>query len=284
MTVTVNDLILSVRRQAGDWGAALMRLDASMDTSTTTLSVALPRPDVVDVNQYVEVELEEMEITDVSTDITVVRAAKGTTAATHASGDLAIVKPRFTNLTILSFLVRAERVLAGYIPAKVNTATATIVSGTEEYALPSGTEYLDKVELETSTSGLYRPFNRYTILDEYDPPKLRIPSGAAASGRTLRYTTLGQYQEFLWDASVDDIPLKYHNFLIEYACGLLLEDELAAVMGQTEQAHGVAPSGTNMVYQQQIARNMQANAFAHLEAVKPMTRIIHRQDQRVARM
>ena len=75
MTVTVNDLVLSVRRQAGDWGAALMTLDASMDASTTTLSVA-SRPDVVNVDQYVEVDLEEMEITEVSSDLTVVRASK----------------------------------------------------------------------------------------------------------------------------------------------------------------------------------------------------------------
>jgi len=283
MTVTVNDLVLAVRRQAGDWGAALMALDTQMSAVATTMSV-VSRPDVVDVNQYVEVDTEEMEITDVSTDITVVRAAKGTTATIHEVAALAIVKPRFTNLMIVAALVRAQRVLAGYIPHKTLTTTDTIVSGTEEYSLPSGAEYLDKVELETTTSGLYRPFYRYTIQDEYDPPKIRIPLGVAATGKGLRITTLGQYTEFAWGATVSDIPVKYHNFLTEYASGLLIEDELSTVTGQTEQAHGVAPTGTNMVYQQQIGRNMQAAAFAHLEAVKPMTRIVYRSDQRVMRM
>jgi hypothetical protein len=283
MTVTVNDLVLSVRRQAGDWGAALMTLDTQMAADATTLSV-VSRPDVVDINQYVEVDTEEMEITDVTTNLTVARAAKGTTATIHESGVLAIVRPRFTNLRILAALVRSQRVLAGYIPDKTITTTTSIVSGTEEYAMPAGTEYIDKVELETSTSGLYRIFNRYEILDQYDPPRIRIPQGSAVTGKYLRLTTLGQYAEFLWGATISDIPLKYHNFLIEYACGMLIEDELTEISGQTEQAHGVSPTGTHAVYQQQIGRNMQAAAFAHLEAVKPMTRIIHRQDQRVVRM
>ena len=38
MTVTVNDLALSVRRQAGDWGAALMTLDTQMTAVATTMS------------------------------------------------------------------------------------------------------------------------------------------------------------------------------------------------------------------------------------------------------
>lgn len=284
MTVTVNDLVLSVRRQAGDWGAALMVLSGQMAADATTVSV-VSRPDVVDINQYVEVDLEEMEITDVvGLDLTVLRAAKGTTAVNHAGGNLAIIKPRFTNLSILAALVRAERVLAGYIPLKTITSTASIASGTEEYTMPTGTEYVDKVELETSTSGLYRTFNRYEILDQYDPPRIRIPNGAAATGKYLRVTTLGQYAEFLWLGTVSDIPMKYNNFLTEYACGMLIEDELTNISGQTEQAHGVAPTGTHAVYQQQIGRNMQAAAFAHLEAVKPMTRIVHRSDQRVVRM
>lgn len=280
MTVTVNDLVLSVRRQAGDWGAALMTLSASMDASTTTMSI-VARPSVVDIDQFLECDLEEMEITDVSTDLTVTRGARGTTAATHASGALVIVKPRFSNLTVLNALVRAERVLAGYIPSKTVTGTATVASGTEEYAMPVGAEYVDMVELETSTDGLYRPFNRYVILDQYDPPRIRIPNGSAASGRTIRITTLGPYSEFAWGATITDIPVKYHNFLTEYACGVLIEGEEGIITGQTEQAHGVVPKpGVS----QQVGRNMQAAAFAHLEAVKPMTRIIHRSDARVVRM
>ena len=194
---------------------------------------------------------------------------------------MAIVKPRFTNLSVVAALVRAQRVLAGYIPAKTITTTTVIATGTEEYAMPSGAEYVDRVELETSTSGLYRDFNRYTIIDQYDPPRIRIPQGAAASGRYLRLTTLGQYVGFVWGGEVFDIPLKYHNFLTEYACGILIEDEESSITSQTEQAHGVAAKpGVN----QQVGRNMQAAAFAHLEAVKPMTRIIQRSDARVVRM
>jgi len=278
MTVTVNDLVLSVRRQLGDWGAALMTLDTTMTDVATTLSPA-SRPSSVDINQSVEVELEEMEITDVAADLTVVRASRGTTAAAHLSGSLAIVRPRFSNLVILGALIRAERVLAGYVPAKAVTTTTTIVSGTEEYAMPAGAEYVDRVELDNG-SGNPRPFHFYEILDEFDPPRIRIPQGCAATGRALRLTTLGQYSEFLWGATVSDIPVKYHNFLTEYACGVLLEDEDSAITSQTVQAAGVEPKpGVN----QQVGRNMQAGAFAHLEAVKPMTRIIHRSDQRVVR-
>jgi hypothetical protein len=260
-----------------------MTLDTTMTADATTLSPA-SRPAVVDIDQYLECELEEMEITDITTaDLTVARAAKGTTAAQHLAGALAIVKPRFTNLRILEALVNAERALAGYVPAKTVTTTTTIAASTEEYAMPSGAEYIDKVEMETGTSGTYRVFNFYQILDEYDPPKIRIPLGCAVTGRSLRLTTLGQYAEFQWGATISDIPVKYHTFLIQWACGWLLENEDTENSGQTEQAHGVRPSGTNLVYQQQIGRNMQAGAFAHLEAVKPLTRIVYRQDQRVVR-
>jgi hypothetical protein len=283
MTVTVNDLVLTVRRQAGDWGAALMCLDTAMTdvSSNTTLSVE-SRPDVLREGQYVEVELETMEITDISTDITVRRASKGTTITGHFIGDLAIVEPRFPNLTILRALIKAERVLAGYIPKKTVTTGGTYVtsSSVEDFALPTGAEYLDSVQLEKATSGLYGPFYGYTILDGADPPSIHIPRGVCATGKNLRLVTLGQYTEFVWDASVSDIPLKYHDFLCEYAAGVLLEQEDTHVTAETEQAHGVAPKpGVN----QQVGRNMQASAFAHLEAVKPMTRIIHRPDQRMYR-
>jgi hypothetical protein len=283
MTVTVNDLVLTIRRQAGDWGAALMTLDTAMTDSTasTTLSVT-SRPDVLRTGQYVEVELEMMEITDISTDLTVLRAAKGTTISAHFIGDLAIVQPRFSNLSILRALVKAERVLAGYIPKKTVTTGGTYVTSStvEEFALPTGAEYLDNVQIEKATSGLYMPFYGYSIIDGADPPSIHIPRGVCSTGRNLRITTLGQYTEFLWDATVSDIPAKYNDFLCEYAAGVLLEQEDTHVTSETEQAHGVAPKpGVN----QQVGRNMQASAFAHLEAVKPMTRIIHRPDQRIYR-
>jgi hypothetical protein len=279
MTVTVNDLVLAVRRQTGDWGAALMTLDTGMDATATTVSV-VARPDVVDTNQFLEINTEEMEITDISEDITVLRAAKGTAAQVHASGDMVLVKPRFSNLTILNALIRAERVLAGHIPCRTVSTTTTIASGTEEYSMPSGTEYVERVRIETSTAGLYRPFHMFMVLENYDPPKIYIPLGKAAVGKTLELTTLGQYSEFQWGATVSDIPAKYHNFLTEYACGVLIEDEDSSITSQTEQAHGIVPKpGVN----QQVGRNMQAAAFAHLEAVRPMTRIVYRSDQRVIR-
>lgn len=281
MTVTVNDLVLTVRRKVGDWGAALVVLDDALtaDTTDTTVSV-VARPDTVSDGQYMECDTEMMEIAEVSTDFTVRRAAKGTTVAAHAIGDLAIVEPRFSNLGILAALVKSQRVLAGYIPYKTVTTTTTIAASTEEYSMPVGAEYVDKVELETSTTGLYRSCSTYEILDEYDPPKIRIPWGSAPTGRTLRLTTLGQYSEFLWDATVSDIPVKYHDFLTGYAAGVLIEEEEGHITDETEQSHGVkAKPGVN----QQVGRNLQALAFAHLEAVKPMTRIIHRPDQRVYR-
>jgi hypothetical protein len=282
MTVTVNDLALQVRRKAGDWGAALMTLDTQMAADATTMSVA-SRPDVVDIGQFVEVDVEEMEITDVSTNIIVTRAAKGTSATIHESGAMAIVRPRFTNLMIVEALVRAQRVLAGSVPAITVTTTHTVTTGTEEYALPTSAEYLDRVEIETSTSGLYRNLTQYEILDQYDPPRLRIPQGSTATGRTLRITSLSQYGTLSWGAEITDIPAKYHQFLTVYATGLLMEDELATITGQTEQAHGTKPVGTHQVYHQQVARNLQASAFAHLQAVRPLTRVVHRPDKRVLR-
>jgi hypothetical protein len=283
MTVTVNDLVIAVRRQAGDWGAALMALDTAMTDSSasTTLSV-VDRPDVVRTGQYVEIELEMMEIADISTDLTVRRAAKGTTISAHFIGDLAIVEPRFSNAAILAALIKAERVLAGYIPNKTVTTGGTYVTSAsaEEFALPAGTEYLDNVQLEKATAGLYAPFYGYLVIDGADPPSIRIPRGVCTSGRNLRITTLGQYTEFVWDGVVSDIAGKYHNFLTEYAAGVLLEQEDTHITAETEQAHGVAPKpGVS----QQVGRNLQASAFAHLEAVKPMTRIIHRPDQRMYR-
>jgi hypothetical protein len=280
MTVTVNDLILSVRRQAGDWGAALLSLKTAMtDVSTDVTLAVVARPDVLRTGQYVEIDTEMMEIYEIGTDLSVYRASKGTTIGSHFIGDLAIVEPRFPNAAILRSLIKAERVLAGYIPKKTVTEGGTYVtsSSVEEFALPAGTEYLDNVMIEKSTAGLFQPFYGYILLDSYDPPYLRIPRGSCATGRDLRITTLGQYTEFAWDGSVTDIPTKYHDFLCEYAAGVLLEQEDTHITDETEQAHGVKPQpGVN----QQVGRNLQASAFAHLEAVKPMTRIIHRPDQR----
>jgi hypothetical protein len=284
MTTTVNDLVLGVRRRTSDWGAALMTLTTQMSDTTTTMAVGTSRSNVVTEGRYVECDLEEMLIDSIGQDLTVVRAQKGTVAAIHEAGTMVLLIPRFSNLLILDALNRAVQVLAGYLPLRTVTTTIAITSGVEEYAMPSGAEQVELVEMESSTSDIYRPFAFYTILDQYDPPRIRIPLGSAMSGRSLRVTTMGQYADLQWGGTnVVDIAPKYLKFLIEYACGTLIEEELGRISGETEQAAGVAPRGTNMIYQQQLARNLMGSAFAHLDAVRPMTRVIHRSDKRVVR-
>lgn len=281
MAVTANDLVRKVRSLSGDWGKLTTTLAAALTDATTTVTLT-NMSDTLTEEWILEVGLERMRVVNVGADLTVERGAEGSTAAEHALGTLCILEPRFPNENLLDKLNLAARMLAVYEPLVAVSAEGDYVydSTIEEYDAPTGAVSVIKVDMEKPTVGLYRPFYGYTVLDEYDPPVIRIPYQSNLAGKNFRVVYGSVYPELAWDTDTT-IPVKWHDFLVEYALGLALEDEEvenAALKVQTGNA-SFRPG-----YAQQVARTLQARALGHLEVLRPATRIIRRPDQRQYRL
>lgn len=277
MSVTANELVRKVRGMSGDWGKLTTTLSAALtdtDTSCTLANMA----DLLEEELLLEIDLEKVRITAVGQTLDIERGAQGTVAATHALGTFCILEPRFANQELLDALNAAVRRLAIYEPQVTVSSDGdyTYDATVEEYAAPLEAVSILKVDMEKATAGLYRPFYAYTILEEFDPPVVRIPVDWRLSGKKMRLVYGAPYPMLSWDTQTT-IPEKWHTFLTGYAMGVALENE---EVGNSQQKVQTGNAGFRPGYAQQVARNLQGRALNDLEALRPATRIIRRPDQR----
>jgi hypothetical protein len=277
MSVTANDLVRRVRGQAGDWGKLTTALSTAL-TATDTQVTFQNMADVIEEELNFEVGLEMCRIAAVGQELDIERGANGTTPVPHEAGALAIVEPRFTNQELLDSLNAAMRKLAMLEPLILVSEDGDYVYDplVQDYPAPAGALLIFKVDMEKATAGLYRPFYSYTVLEEYDPPVIRIPNVGGISGKRFRIVYGGFYPELAWDTETA-LPVKWHDFLISYANGVAVENEdirNAQLKVQTGNAN-FRPG-----YAQQVGRNLQARAMSDLEQLRPATRVVRRPDQR----
>jgi hypothetical protein len=271
-----------------DFGAGVMKLDAAItSTGATTMSV-YDYPDTLEAGDIVECELELCEVTVVDPDLTITRGELGTVAATHVINTPVIIRPRYTNLTILDALNEGMEMLSHYDARIVENTEVSTVTNVEEYTI---TEPVNEegellgivyVEMETDTTGKYRELPNWKQSNS-TPPKLII-HGWQPSGRNLRITTVRSYAQLNWDDTAQplDYKDKYDKFLVRFAAGLLMEQvELRA---SAFDKSAVTQTSDLRTRYQQIGRNMQTAAMAYLDIVTSSTSVVYRPSSRFYRL
>lgn len=132
------DLVKRVRRRLRDW-PELDTLTASISDSGVTLTVSdttIPR---YYAHALLEVDLETMAVQAVAsaTTLTVFRGARGSTAATHASGATVLFDPAFTSAEILDGINDGLDALWPNFRQDVVDESVALSSSTTEYAIPN---------------------------------------------------------------------------------------------------------------------------------------------------
>lgn len=279
MAVTTQDLALQVRRRIGDWGALSFELSVVMAVGAAVVQADTMQLDYIRAGHIVCIDVEDVEVIEpLGNPITVLRSRRGTTAAEHAIGALALVEPRFTNQEIVEALNEALRVFSGLVPKLTTDVSLTTATGVEEYTLPAAVFEVEKVELETGTEGLYRPFRTYEV--SYSTGKLRM-LGRVPTGRTIRLGYLAAHADLTWATADVVVPTRYHGFLIDYAHGELLLREAMEKATVVASATGDSTSVRESLI---AAQTMKLTAQSKLDAIRPASRVVNLRDKRVYRL
>ncbi len=278
-------MALAVRRAAKDWGLGTVNLNEALDTSETGVDV-VDYPETLGAGMYLECDLEVLEVTRVAPTLTVRRAQLGTTAATHTTGTVMVIQPRYTNLSIVRALNHALHKLSGKYPREVYLTDTTLAtaSETERFAMPAEPagegEYIDilRVQMETETSGLYRPAFNWRQEGRF-PPALKL-WGYEPTGRDLRLLVTQAYYPMAYTdaARATGLTDDLEDYLVDYAAGYLLEHDELYAADWVKQDVAVASDLRGRM--QVIGRNMQAAADEYLLRIRPSTRQIELGDAR----
>lgn len=280
MAVSVAELATRARTHLGDWGGFSTTVAAQVGAADVTATLANTNSGFIRPQRQCVINLETLEVLSTGNPMDVRRAQRGTTAAVHAVGSLVLFEPRFTNQQILDALNEAVIALAGRAPKAVEVATDHAAQDVEEYALPATCISLQKVELERSTTGLFRVCHEY----EYQPGANRVRILVApAAGRHIRFTYEAAYAALTWSTSdvSTDLPLRYHPFLLDYAEGELVTKEALSKLAVVASATGDNADPRSALI---AGQTMRQQAIAKLNAVAPATTIIQRRSARAYRL
>lgn len=177
----------------------LNKLSAGTDADDTALTFNYAVNGIQE-GARLAIDLEELHVWSSSgTNAVVQRGVNGSTAATHASGALVYVNPRFTPFGILQALNDELRSLSS--PGKlyrVATAVLTYESGTTGYDLTGVTDLLEPLDVAYDANdgtdawprldrGLWR-LARNLSTSDFPSGMALIVNGYAEPGRPLRVT------------------------------------------------------------------------------------------------
>lgn len=237
MTTSAATLVQRTRRYLRDWPEG-DSLTASQSSGATTFTVADAL--IYGPGQLVQIDSEAMQIRSVSgVTVTVLRGARGTTAAAHASGATVLMRPRFLDVDIIDSLNTALDACYPLIYRHVSNEYTGVTDGTYEYDIPTDTtinvpiRYISKVEVKVTGDLAYRKIYDWTIFRGSTPfIKLRrpLPNG------NLRIVGMGPFAHLTDSTSSLDslFPLNAEDLLIDYAGQrLLLSGEAARVREDT---------------------------------------------------
>jgi len=279
------DLVLAVRRSCKDWGLGHLKLTETLDANETELDVD-DWPSGLKEGHFVEVDLEIVYVKDAGPSLEVRRGEMGTTATTHASGALMVGMPRYTNTQILRALNKGLHLISGQFPREVYLLDDTLLTAddNESFTLPSPPagegEYIDilRVEMETTTAGLYRTIVAWEQEGRW-PPALKL-YGSGPSARALRLLVTQAYPAMAYGDSSVPTGLNdgHEQFLVDYATGTLLEQDELYAADWIKQDVAVASDTRGRM--QVIGRNIQAAAEVYLRRQFPSTRSIWLGDAR----
>jgi hypothetical protein len=215
-TTSLSTFINETRRFLNDWPAA-DALTASVTSVATTLSVI--DATVFAKNFRVEVDQEVMYVTTTGTGtaVPVRRADVGTTATTHASGAVTLLRPSFYAIDLITAINSAIDETFPLIYKPVLDTTLTTAADTYEYTVPNmpgtydgGTipiPYISRIELKYSGELDYREIRSWTVKRGVTPKIVFRRQQTPSS--TIRVHGFGPYPDLV--TTLDSIDAQFPN-------------------------------------------------------------------------
>lgn len=217
-----------------DWPQLDSTTAAVSTTSTTTVTVADTTKYMV--NELIEIDQEAMVVRALAsgTNLTVLRGARGTTAATHVITSDVLLRPAFTTLDILDALNTAIQATYPKIYKEVTDTSTTLLANTYEYTVPNmpGTYGGDTiplpriyaVDIRESSSTVTLPYRKLKIWDlrRGSSPLIKLKY-LENPGATLRVRGYGPFPDLAYADSLDTMwPRNFIRPLVEMAGSTLL--------------------------------------------------------------
>lgn len=208
MTTTASSLIEQVRSRLLDYGNGAVTLAAAVsDTTGTTISLSaitdiMPRQFLL-----IDNELAEVTATFAGTPptATVIRGARGSTAATHTSGAVVRIDPVYGNHEYLRFLNQALDASFPSLYSVSDSHLTTVATDTWEYDIPAACNILVRVEIETSTTDVFE-LNRGWNYQDHNTIILKDVSNYSV-GRAIRFIGYSKFDAMTVSGNLDtDYP------------------------------------------------------------------------------
>lgn len=258
---SVSELINRTRRMVRDWPDQDVTT-ASLTSTASVVSVA--DGTLYTKNLHIEIDQEVLTVaaTGSGTTFTARRAAWGSTAASHATTSVVLLRPQYPSLQILDALNQAKDEAFPLIYQPVLDTSLTTLSNTYEYTVPNMTSpttfipYISKVELKLSGTSNYFEVRDWSIR-RGSTPKIQF-SDVQDSGATIRVHGFGPFADLaftdslsaVWPYNADKIlPVGAAAFLLMSAeAGRAKVDTLATDSREMANRPGASLSVSNALY------------------------------------
>lgn len=208
----------------GDWPEN-DALTASVTSGSTTLSVA--DATIYAPNWIIQIDNETMQVRSASgTTVTVLRASRGSTAASHANGATILVRPHFTDMEYVDALNAGISATFPWLYYPIRDETISTTNSAYQYTVPndasgSPIRFISRLQFLESGDLAYRDFKAWDILRGATPIiKLRRPLPIG----TLRVYGFGPFPRLTGptDNLNTNFPYNAEEALTYYACQYLL--------------------------------------------------------------
>lgn len=264
MATTAATLVQRVRKFLRDWPEGDVLTAIMSSTTSTTMTVA--DATIYSPGWVIQIDSEAMQVRTnaAGTSLGVLRAARGTTGATHANGATILVRPRFLDTDILEALNSGINASFPWIYQPVIDESLVTTGTTYEYTIPnlngSPIPFISEVSFKETGDLTFRNFRAWDVIRGGTPAiKLRrpLPTG------TLRVRGFGPVTS-LADTTVSlstSYPSYAEDALTLYAAQYLLASGEAARVredtGARDQRENANRPGSSMSASNAILQRFQ---------------------------
>lgn len=223
---TAATLVTRSRRFLGDWPENDV-LTASISSGSTTLTVA-------DGAQYaqgwlLQIDSEALYVTanGTGTSVPVLRARRGTTAASHATASSVVIRPHFLDLEYLDAINSGIDASWPLLYQPINDTSITTSPTTYEYTVPTGPDgnvirAIYRIEFQENSDVAYRGLRDWDVYRAGANSIIKfrryLPAGTL---RVLGFSPIAPLSS-LADTLDSDFPVNCEDALTYYAAQFLL--------------------------------------------------------------
>ncbi len=208
MTTTAASLIEQVRSRLLDYGNGAVTLAAAVSDTTGT-SVSLSSIADISPRQVLMVDNELLEVIETFAGTpptaTVIRGARGSTAATHTSATTVRIDPVYGNHEYLRFLNQALDASFPSLYSISDSHATAVAADTWEYDIPTTCAILARIEIETSTTDVFE-LNRNWGYQDHNTIVLK-DAATLTVGRAIRFIGYAKFDAMTISGNLDtDFP------------------------------------------------------------------------------